>query len=150
MKVLLVCSSGGHLDQLLLLDDWLEEHDVAIATFLKPDALDRISRWRRYALHWPTNRNAVNLARNLWAAIRIIRAEKPDIIVSSGAGGAVPFFYLAKVMPRVLTVYVECYDRVSSPTLTARLLRPVADMFLVQWETQLVGWPRRVYTGPSR
>ena len=150
MKVLLVCSSGGHLDQLLLLEDWLAQHDVAIATFLKPDAIDRVSHWRTYGLYWPTNRNLVNLARNVGVALRVMLTERPDLIISSGAGGAVPFFYLAKLFPRVRTVYVECYDRISFPTLTARLLRPVADIFVVQWETQLEEWPRRVHIGPSR
>jgi beta-1,4-N-acetylglucosaminyltransferase len=149
MKVLLVCSSGGHLDQLLLLDDWLQQQDVAIATFFKPDALDRISRWRSYPLYWPTNRHIPNLIRNSGVAIRTIWRERPDIIISSGAACAVPFFYLAKLF-HIKTVYIECYDRMDLPTLTARLVKPVADLFIVQWHSQLHGWPRRLYLGPSR
>ncbi len=150
MKVLLVCSSGGHLDQLLLLEDWLESHDVAVATFLKPDAVNRISRWRTYGLYWPTNRHLPNLIRNTAVAIRVMLTERPDVIISSGAAGAVPFFYLAKCFPRTRTVFVECYDRIDLPTLTARIVRPVTDMFVVQWTTQLPTWPKRMDLGPSR
>jgi beta-1,4-N-acetylglucosaminyltransferase len=150
MKVLLVCSSGGHLDQLLLLEGWLDKQDVAIATFLKPDAIDRISQWRSYRLYWPTNRHVVNLIRNTYVAFRTMITERPDVIISSGAAGAVPFFYLAKLYPRTRTVFIECYDRVDLPTLTARLVRPVTDLFVVQWPTQLPTWPRRIDLGPSR
>jgi beta-1,4-N-acetylglucosaminyltransferase len=138
------------LDQLLLLDEWLSKQDVAIATFLKPDATDRISKWHSYGLYWPTNRHFGNLIRNTWVAIRILSQERPDVIISSGAAGAVPFFYLAKLLPRTRTVFIECYDRVDLPTLTARLVRPVTDLFVVQWATQLPAWPRRVDLGPSR
>jgi beta-1,4-N-acetylglucosaminyltransferase len=150
MKVLLVCSSGGHLDQLLLLEDWLSAHDVAVATFLKPDSVDRVSHWRHYALHWPTNRNVANLIRNTLVAIRVMATERPDLVISSGAAGAVPFFYLAKCMPRCRTVFIECYDRIDLPTLTAKLVKPVTDLFVVQWSTQLPDWPRRADLGPSR
>ena len=150
MKVLLVCSSGGHLDQLLLLSDWLESQDVAIATFLKPDSVDRISHWRTYGLYWPTNRSLLNLIRNTAIAIRVMLRERPDLIISSGAAGAVPFFYLAKLWPRTRTVFIECYDRIDLPTLTAKLVRPITDLFIVQWATQLPTWPKRVDLGPSR
>jgi beta-1,4-N-acetylglucosaminyltransferase len=150
MKVLLVCSSGGHLDQVLLLREWLDKQDVAIATFLKPDAVDRITKWRSYGLYWPTNRHFVNLVRNTYVALRTLRRERPDVIISSGAAGAVPFFYLAKLSPHTRTVFIECYDRVDLPTLTARLIKPVTDLFIAQWSTQLATWPRRVDLGPSR
>ena len=150
VKVLLVGSSGGHLDQLLLLNDWLTPHDVAVATFLKPDSVNRISHWRTYGLYWPTNRHLPNLIRNTIVACKVMLAERPDVVLSSGAAGAVPFFYIAKCFPKTRTVYIECYDRIDLPTLTARILRPVADLFVVQWPTQLMGWPRRVDLGPSR
>ncbi len=133
-----------------MLEGWLEKHDVAVATFLKPDATDRVTRWRTYGLHWPTNRHAGNLLRNSVLAIKTMLRERPDLVISSGAGGAVPFFYLARLFPRTHTVFVECYDRIDLPTLTARLVRPVTDLFIVQWPTQLPSWSRRVELGPSR
>jgi UDP-N-acetylglucosamine:LPS N-acetylglucosamine transferase len=150
LRVLLVCSSGGHLDQLLLLDEWLSEQDVAIATFLKPDASERVAHWRRYELYWPTNRNLPNLLRNAMVAVRVLLTERPDVVVSSGAAGAVPFFFLAKPLTGATTVFIECYDRIQDATLTARLVRRVTDLFVTQWPTQLPGWPHRVEFGPSR
>lgn len=150
LRVLLVGSSGGHLDQLLLLDDWLVQHDVAVATFLKPDAAERVAKWRSYGLRWPTNRNIPNLFRNTAVAIRVLRAERPDVIISSGAAGAVPFFLLAKPLAGATTVFIECYDRLRDATLTAKFVKHLTDMFVVQWPSQLPDWPNRVDFGPSR
>lgn len=150
LRVLLVGSSGGHLDQLLLLEPWLQRHEVAVATFLKPDAMTRLNGWRTYALRWPTNRNFLNLIRNTAIAWRVMRRERPDVVISSGAGGAIPFFWMARLLFQAKTVFIECYDRPYNPTLTAQLVRQVTDLFVVQWPTQLPGWPRRRDLGASR
>lgn len=149
-RVLLACSSGGHLDQLLILEPWLRQRDVAVATFDKPDAASRLHAWRCYWLAWPTNRRVLNNCGNLLRAWRIIRQERPDVVISSGAAPAVPFFYLARLVWGIPTVYMECFDRMDRPTLTARLVRPVTSMFICQSSSQLAGWPRRVEIGPSR
>ena len=70
----------------------------------------------------PTTRHLPNLVRNTWLAWRVLRRERPAVVVSSGAAVAVPFFVLARLL-RVPTVYVEVFDRIDSRTLTGRLCR---------------------------
>ena len=53
-----------------------------------------------YGCHYPTNRNLKNLIRNTFLAIKVLRKERPDVIISSGAAVAVPFFYIGKLMGR--------------------------------------------------
>lgn len=142
-RVLFVCSSGGHLDQLLALLPAPDAVDVAVATFLKPDALGKVSEMRHHGLYWPTNRSLKALVINTWRAFSIIRAERPDVLVSSGAAAAVAFFFVGKVFHRTRNIFIECFDRMDNPTLTARLVRPFTDLCICQWETQLTGFPRR-------
>lgn len=149
-RVLFVCSSGGHLDQLLALLPAPEGVEVVFATFDKPDAEQKVAGYRVHALHWPTNRSLTALVRNLVLACRTLRAERPDTVISSGAAAAVPFFWLAKLVFAARTVFIECVDRIDNPTLTARLVRPVTDEFLTQWDSQLVGFPRRTRVAVSR
>ena len=66
---------------------------------------------------------------------------RPDVVVSSGAGVAFPFFLLAKLSGK-RTVYVEVYDRIDSPTMTGRLCYPFSDLFLLQWEEQRRNYPK--------
>lgn len=149
-RVLFVCSSGGHLDQLLALLPQPEGVDVAIATFLKPDAVSKISGMRSYGLYWPTNRSVKALLINLKRAFSVLRQERPEIIVSSGAAAAVPFFFAGKLLFGTKNVFVECFDRVDSATMTARLTKPVTDLYVCQWDTQLADYPHREQVTRSR
>ncbi len=139
--VLLVCSSGGHLTQLHNLEGWWGRLPRTWVTFEKPDA---VSLLRGEDVVWafhPTTRNVLNLLRNTLLAWQTLTRERPRVIVSTGAGVALPFFVLAKLRG-IKTIYVEVFDRIDSPTLTGRLCRPFTDLFLVQWEAQ-----ERLYRG---
>ncbi|CAN5461808.1 UDP-N-acetylglucosamine--LPS N-acetylglucosamine transferase [soil metagenome] len=135
-NVLLVASSGGHLAQLLVLRPWWTSRSRAWVTFDLPDAVSQLNGERLYAAAHPTTRNIPNLLRNAILGLRVLHQEKPDLIVSTGAGVAVPFFVLGRALG-IPTVYVEVYDRVNSATLTGRMCRPFTTLFLVQWESQL-------------
>lgn len=149
-KVLFVCSSGGHLDQMLVLLPEGGKHEIVVATFLKPDAVEKLGDLKAYALKWPTNRSWVKVLQNGIIAVRVLMRERPDLIISSGAAAAVPFFFLGKVVSRTQNIFVECIDRIDSPTLTAKLVRPVTDLFVCQWPQQLAGWKNRVELERSR
>ncbi|MDF1523279.1 MAG: PssD/Cps14F family polysaccharide biosynthesis glycosyltransferase [Trueperaceae bacterium] len=141
MKIALVGSSGGHLTHLLLMKPWWEKHDRFWVTFDKPDARSALIGERTFWCHHPTNRNLPNLLRNTGLAWRVLQAERPDVIISTGAAVAVPFFALGRLLG-ALTVYVEVYDRIDSPTLTGRLVYPIAHRFVVQWPEQQRFYPK--------
>ncbi len=95
----------------------------------------------------PTTRNIPNLLRNTWQAVGVIRRFKPDVIVSTGAAVAVPYFVLGRLTRR-RTVYIEVYDRIDSPTMTGRLVRPFTDLMLTQWPEQKVLYDDAIEIGP--
>jgi beta-1,4-N-acetylglucosaminyltransferase len=132
---LLVCSSGGHLDQLMRLRSWWGQGERHWVTFALPDAESRLGGETTTWAYFPTTRNLKNFVRNLFLARRVLRQVRPDVIISTGAGLAVPFFLLARFYG-ARTVFLEVFDRVDSTTLTGRLCRPLADLFLVQWPEQ--------------
>ncbi|MCU1353568.1 MAG: Oligosaccharide biosynthesis protein Alg14 like protein [Acidimicrobiales bacterium] len=145
--VLLVCSSGGHLAQLERLRPWWTQDDRTWVTFRKPDATSLLEGERTIWAHHPTTRNVRNLVRNLALAVRVMRRERPSVVVSSGAGVAVAYFVIARAM-RIPTVYIEVYDRIDSATLTGRLCRPLASLFCVQWPEQARFYKGSVVIGP--
>jgi UDP-N-acetylglucosamine:LPS N-acetylglucosamine transferase len=140
--VLMVCSSGGHLAQLMALRSWWEtKEDVRWVTFETTDAVSVLRGHDVTYAHHPTTRNIPNAVRNFGQALKVIHRQRPSLIVSSGAGVAVPYF-VAAWLYRVPRVYIEVVDRIETPTLTGRLCRPFATRFLVQWEAQ-----REMYRG---
>jgi UDP-N-acetylglucosamine:LPS N-acetylglucosamine transferase len=140
-RVMLVCSSGGHLVQLVRLRQWWESRERMWVTFPGPDAESQLVGEDVQIAYHPTTRNAGNAARNFGLALKLVRSYRPDVIVSTGAGVAVPFF-LAGRLHGVRTVFLEVFDRIDTPTLTGRLCYPMADLFLLQWEEQRRNYPR--------
>jgi hypothetical protein len=147
VKLLLVASAGGHLRQLLWMRPFWEAHERLFVTFDAPDARAHLAGERWVAARAPTDRNLPNLARNLVLARRILAEERPDVVVSTGAGVGVPFLWAGRAAGSV-TVFVETYDRVRAPSLSGRLVGPVVDLFVVQREAQLSFHPRAVCFGP--
>lgn len=141
MKVCLVSSGGGHLFQLYALKAWWRKADRFWVTFRKADAASLLAGERVYRARGPTTRNIGNLIRNTFLAVRVLRKERPDLIVSTGAGVAVPFFYVGKLLGCRL-VFIEVYDRVDSPTLTGRLVYPITDAFVLQWPELKKRYPK--------
>lgn len=116
-------------------------------TFDKPDAVSLLEGERVVWGHHPTNRNVRNAVRNTVLAVRVLYRERPELIVSNGAGIAVPFFWVGKLLFGCKTIYVEVYDRIDSPTLSARMVAPVLDQMVIQWEDQRAFYPDAVNLG---
>lgn len=146
VKVCLVGSSGGHLTHLYMLKPFWKTKERFWVTFDKEDANSTLEGEKVYHCYYPTNRNLKNLVRNFFVAFKVLRKERPDLIVSSGAAVAVPFFYLGKLMRKKL-IYIEVYDRIDKPTLTGKLVYPIVDCFIVQWEEQKKVYPKVVNLG---
>lgn len=133
MKICLAGSSGGHLSHLYMLKPFWNQHCRIWVTFNKEDANSLLKEEQVYHCYYPTNRSLKALFMNTKLAWRVLKKEKPDLIISSGAAVAVPFFYLGKLFG-AKTIYVEVFDRINKPTMTGKLVYPVTDTFIVQWE----------------
>ena len=147
IKICLVGSSGGHLTHLYMLKNFWGNKDRFWITFEKEDAKSLLKDEKKYWCYYPTNRNIKNLIRNTFLAIKILIKEKPDLIISSGAAVAVPFFYFGKFFFKSKLIFIEVYDRIDNPTLTAKLVYPICDKFVVQWEEQKSNFPKSILLG---
>lgn len=133
-RILLVCSPGGHLLQLLALEPACHGFETTWVTLDGPDAKSLLAGRRVVVGFGPTNRSLLNLVRNLRLAWGVIGDHDPQAILSTGAGLAVAFLAVGKLRGR-RCVYVESLTRIESLSLSGRLVRPFADAFFVQWPT---------------
>lgn len=144
--VLLVASSGGHLLQLVqLLEVWPSDQRVWVA-FDTADARSLLRGEQVWYAHHPTNRSVRNLLRNFVLAVRLIRKVRPRAVVTTGAGVAVPFCYVGRLFGSRV-VYIESMARISQPSLTGRLVYPIATSFFVQWPELQARFRRARYEG---
>lgn len=146
-KICIPTSSGGHLTHMLLLKPiWEKSNDRFWVTFDKEDANSALLEEHVYHCYFPTNRNIQNLIRNSLLALKVLHKERPDLIISSGAAIAFPFFVFGKLFG-AKTVYIEVFDRVDKPTLTGKLVRHFSDLFIVQWAEMESVYPGSINLG---
>jgi UDP-N-acetylglucosamine:LPS N-acetylglucosamine transferase len=150
-EVLLVCSTGGHLLQLLALRGAWADFSRVWVTFDKTDARSLLAEERVVFAHGPTNRNfglvAVrNLLRNLVGAARLLRVVRPRVVLTTGAGVAVPYAWIGRALG-ARVVYVESLTRIEAPSLSCRLIAPVASRIYAQWPELTESVPRARYLG---
>jgi UDP-N-acetylglucosamine:LPS N-acetylglucosamine transferase len=129
----------------LLRPAW-EELTRAWVTHDKEDARSILRGERVFFAYGPTTRNALNLVRNLVVAVRLLRRLRPNAVVSAGAGIAVPFAWLAWTVGAKV-IYVESVTRIETPSLSCRLIRPLATRVYVQWPELAQQLPGARYVG---
>lgn len=120
---------------LYMLKPFWQDKERFWVTFDKEDARSLLKGETIYPCFFPTNRSLKALFINTKVAWRVLRKERPDLIISSGAAVAVPFFYLGKCFGAKV-IYIEVFDRIDKGTVTGKLVYPIADRFVVQWEEQ--------------
>lgn len=146
MKVALIASSGGHLAELHALRGFWGEYERFWVSFPTPDAQDLLADEVHHWAYYPTNRSLWNLIRNFGLAWRLLRRERPQVIVSTGAGVAVPFLILGRLFG-ARTVYLESIARIHELSLSGRLVYRLVHHFLVQWPELAEKYPRATYQG---
>ena len=132
--------------QLVALRSAWEPFTRVWVTFDKSDARSLLAHERVHFAHGPTNRSIKNLLRNLLVAWRVVRDVRPRVVVTTGAGVAVPFAWVARLRGAKV-VYVESLARIEGPSLTYRLIAPVATRRYVQWPELAKALPRSRFAG---
>jgi UDP-N-acetylglucosamine:LPS N-acetylglucosamine transferase len=137
VDLLLVCSTGGHLLQLVALREVWEGASRVWVTFDRSDARSLLRSEQVVHAFGPTSRAfgrtaALNTLRNLVLAWRVVSATRPSVILTTGAGVAVPFAWVGRLRG-ARVVYVESLTRIDGPSLSCRLIAPVAARIYGQW-----------------
>ena len=133
MHLLLVASSGGHFKALLQLEPFWRLHRRTWITFDTSTTRSALEGEEDVVwAHSPTNRNLPNLLRNALLAFALLRKRRPDVVLTTGAGVAVPFLILARLMG-IKTVFIESITRIETLSLSARLALPFLDVLYVHW-----------------
>jgi beta-1,4-N-acetylglucosaminyltransferase len=136
VRICFMASGGGHFQELCGLADLAERYDhILISTEVNKALADTCPFRRVYPIHevgqglW--KKSPVKIFSTFRQIFGILRRERPDLVISTGAGIAVPGFLAARLLG-IRTIYIESYARVESLSLAGRVCYRVADRFLVQ------------------
>jgi UDP-N-acetylglucosamine:LPS N-acetylglucosamine transferase len=143
--ICIIASAGGHLTEAMKATALLKDSPRFYVTFSLPHIAQSLPGEEYYFIEDP-HVSPVKYLRNFFQALRIFRRKRPKVIITTGAGIAVPMCVIGKIAGAKI-VFIETGARITSPSRTARLLYPIADVFIVQWEPLLKYFPKAVYGG---
>lgn len=151
-KVLFISSTGGHFNELMQLKEMFSQYDYHIITEkdktnenLKEKYKERIS----YLPYGTRSKIISYIFKYLYLCIKSIYLYikiRPKYIVTTGTHTAGPICYFGKIFGSKI-IYIETFASINKKTATGRLIYPIADLFIVQWEEMLKIYPKAKYGG---
>ena len=138
-KIVGISSGGGHLLELIKAIPSSSEKEIVYVTYKSGHTLDTLKRKNRIYIidpHISIVKYAMNFMQSLFIFIRI----RPQIVISTGAGIAIPFILIASFF-KVKIVFIETGARISKPSKTGKFMYKYSDLFIVQYESLLEFYP---------
>jgi UDP-N-acetylglucosamine:LPS N-acetylglucosamine transferase len=131
-KVMAVASGGGHWVELRRIMPAFEGAEVVyVSTDPRGDA--DLAPARYYTVRNVTRRNGLTFAVTIRQLLAIVRHERPEVVVTTGAAPGLVALVVAKLVCRSRTVWIDTVAHSERMTLSGRLAKPFADAWLVQW-----------------
>ena len=146
MKLCLTASPGGHLVQLWMLNEFYSKHDYFFVTFYSEPMKEFAKKDKFYFVTDP-GRNILRFFGNIIQSLKIFIKERPDCVISTGAGVSIAMCWWAKIFGKKV-VFIEDWCVVESPSVSGRVVYPIADLFIIQWERLQRFYPKARFGGP--
>jgi len=151
-KVMFIASTGGHLNELLQLSDMFDKYDYHLVTertksnmYLKDKYKKKVSYLiygtKHHMLTYP-----FKLLLNCFISLFLYLKYRPDYIITTGVHTAGPMCCIAKIFGSRV-IYIETFANMVTKTATGKLLYPISDKFIVQWESMKKLYPKATFGG---
>ncbi|NET11246.1 MAG: UDP-N-acetylglucosamine--LPS N-acetylglucosamine transferase [Symploca sp. SIO2B6] len=146
MKLMLVCTSGGHFSTMRGLKQFWSQHERVWVTDLKQDTQMIAGKEKVYWLPYQAPRDLFAIVKNFPATMRILRQEQPAMVICTGASLAINFAIAAK-LTRHKFIYIESISRSKDLSISGKIVYPIADEFYVQWQQLTAKYPKALFKG---
>ena len=147
-KICFIASTGGHFEQLMMLNPLMDKYDGFIVT--EKTGYSVIKSDERIYYLKQVNRNEkvfiFKMIENTFKSLKIFIKERPDVVISTGALATIPMCLLSKIFRKKI-IFIESFAKVTSPTLTGKLVYKFADQFYIQWEQMKEHYPDSIFKG---
>jgi len=151
-RVLFIASTGGHLSELLQLKSMFDKYNFHLITektksnmYLKDKYKNRVDYLvygtKDHMLTYP-----FKLLFNCFKSVYLYLKIHPDYIITTGVHTAGPMCCIGKIFGTKI-IYIETFANISTKTVTGRLLYPISDKFIIQWESLNELYPDATYGG---
>ena len=151
-SVLFVASTGGHLNELMQAKLLFKKYNYHIVT--EKTGIDN-SLKKKYGgnisfLIYGTKKYPVKyifkFLANCFISLYYFFKFQPEVIVTTGTHTAVPMCYIGKIFGAKI-IFIETFANRTTGTVAGKLVYPIADTFVVQWEEMHKVYPKSVCWG---
>lgn len=151
-RVMFISSTGGHLNELLQLEKMFKKYDYSLITertksnlYLKEKYGDRV-RFLIYGTKHHILIYPFKLLINCFISLYYYLKFRPDYIITTGVHTAGPMCCIGKILGSKI-IYIETFANMITKTTTGKLLYPISDKFIVQWESMKELYPKADFGG---
>jgi len=132
LKICLAASAGGHTSQLLKLSRSWDGHRTFCVTTTQVLA-DQLRKFGSvYVVGESNHQHPLKVLVVLIRCIKIVLREKPDVVISTGASAGCLMCLLGKLLG-ARVIWIDSITNIDRISLSGRMVRHIADLFLVQW-----------------
>ncbi len=151
-RVMFISSTGGHLSELLQLEPLFAEYDSYIVTEKTKSNMGLLDKYPNKVMFlvYGTKSHLFSylfkFLYNILKSFVILLKVRPEVVITTGTHTAVPMCYLAKLFGKKV-IFIETFANRKTKTKSGAMVYPIADVFVVQWETMLELYPKAVLGG---
>lgn len=151
-KIILICSDGGHLAQLLELKEMFVQYDYLLVTEESPATLPLKDKYNIQYLRGRSKGKkrsinfVISLFVNLFLSTKLLLTHYPKVIITTGSHTAVPMCFLGRLFGAKV-VWILSFARVNTRAFSADIVHPIANRFIVQWPEVQQFYKKSVYLG---
>lgn len=151
-KVMFISSTGGHFNEMMQLKKLFDKYDYYIVTE-KDDITKGYKKKYKEKISYLPYGTRMQIFRYIFIflfmcikSLYLFIKIRPKVVITTGTHSAVPMCYIAKLFGKKV-IFIETFANRNSKTLSGKLVYPIADLFIVQWEEMLKLYPKAVYGG---
>lgn len=146
MKICLTASAGGHLTELLRLTDSWQQHDAFCVT-TSDIVRETLQKYGKVYIVGECNReHPFRFISVFIRCINVILRERPNVVISTGAAVGCIVCFLSKLLGAKV-IWLDSITNVERISLSGRMVRYIADLFLVQWPDLSKQYSKVEYVG---
>ncbi len=147
-RVLFIASTGGHLSELLKLEAMFNKYDYKLVTENTKSNKNLKNKYNgrvNYLVYGTKEYNkiiyAFKLLYNCFKSLFIYLKFHPDYIITTGTHTAGPMCCLARIFGSKV-IYIETFANMYTKTATGKLVYPISNLFIVQWDSMKEIYPK--------
>lgn len=150
VEVMFIASTGGHLAEILKVKKLFKKYSYILVT--EKNSIS-INLQNEYNIEFLKLGSKVNIIKyipvcfiNIFKSLYLYFKYRPKVIYTTGAHTCVPLCIIGHFF-KTKIIFIEVFDRIDNPSLTARIVYKFSDVFIVQHKEMLKVFPKAKYIG---